>query len=244
MTTILNQEHSTNWSLYNADCVELMSEMEDESIDYSIFSPPFAALYTFSDDPQDMSNCKSENEFYEQFKFMVNELFRISKSGRLVSFHCMQLTATNTTDGYIGLKDFRGDLVRIFQNAGFIYHSEVAIWKDPLLSAIRSKTHGLMHKQIVKDSAMCRQGLPDYVVTMRKTGDKGRRQRAGEKCPNESKGYELFQFEGKTVAFDKKTMEIIKNEDGTVKMFDQKEEKTLDLAYTKEGKVQIKKVGI
>ena len=169
--TILNQEHSKNWSLYNADCVELMADMPDESIDYSIFSPPFAALYTFSDSLQDMSNCKTEQEFYDQFLFAVDELHRILKPGRLVSCHCMQLTATNQSNGYIGLKDFRGDLIRIFQKAGFIFHSEVVIWKDPLLSAIRSKTHGLMHKQIVKDSSMCRQGLPDYVVTMRKTGE-------------------------------------------------------------------------
>lgn len=169
--TILNQEHSASWSLYNADCVELMMQMDDESIDYSVFSPPFAALYTYSDSIQDMGNSKNDDEFYEQFKFMVDELFRISKAGRLVSFHCMLIPAMKERDGYIGLKDFRGDLIRIFQKAGFIFHGEVTIWKDPLVEATRTKALGLMHKQLCKDSSMCRQGLPDYVVTMRKPGE-------------------------------------------------------------------------
>ena len=169
--TILNQEHSKSWSLYNADCVELMQNMPDESIDYSIFSPPFAALYTYSDSIQDMGNSKNDDEFYEQFSFMVDELFRILKAGRLVSFHCMLIPAMKERDGYIGLKDFRGDLIRIFQKAGFIFHSEVTIWKDPLIEATRTKAIGLMHKQLCKDSSMCRQGLPDYVVTMRKPGE-------------------------------------------------------------------------
>lgn len=169
--TILNQEHSTSWSLYNADCVELMAKLPDQSIDYSIFSPPFAALYTYSDSIKDMGNSKNDDEFYEQFKFMVDELFRISKAGRLVSFHCMLIPAMKERDGYIGLKDFRGDLIRIFQRAGFIFHGEVTIWKDPLVEATRTKALGLMHKQLMKDSSMCRQGLPDYVVTMRKPGE-------------------------------------------------------------------------
>ena len=169
--TILNQEHSKSWSLYNADCVELMQNMPDESIDYSIFSPPFAALYTYSDSIQDMGNSKNDDEFYEQFSFMVDELFRISKAGRLVSFHCMLIPAMKERDGYIGLKDFRGDLIRIFQKAGFIFHSEVTIWKAPLVEATRTHAIGLSHTQIKKDSSMCRQGLPDYVVTMRKPGE-------------------------------------------------------------------------
>jgi len=168
---ILKQEHSESWSLYNADCIDLMSELPNDSIDYSIFSPPFASLYTYSDSLKDMGNSKSDSEFYTHFKFMVNHLFRVVKPGRLVSFHCMLIPAMKERDGYIGLKDFRGDLIRIFQDAGFIFHGEVTIWKDPLVEATRTKALGLMHKQLCKDSSMCRQGLPDYVVTMRKPGE-------------------------------------------------------------------------
>jgi len=189
---ILNQEHSKSWSLYNADCIELMNNFDSDCIDYTIFSPPFAALYTYSDSPKDMGNCRTDDEFYNHFSFAVDELFRITKSGRLVSFHCMLIPAMKERDGYIGLKDFRGDLIRMFQAAGFIFHGEVTIWKDPLIEATRTKALGLMHKQLCKDSSMCRPGLPDYVVTMRKPGENknliqhpnGLSVYAGEKAPN------------------------------------------------------------
>lgn len=168
---INDQYHSNNWSLYNGDCVQVMAEMPDELIDYSVFSPPFAALYTYSDSVYDMGNAKSDDEFYTQFQYMVDHLFRLIKPGRLVSIHCMLIPAMKERDGYIGLKDFRGDLIRIFQKAGFIFHGEVTIWKDPLVEATRTKALGLMHKQLMKDSSMCRQGLPDYIVTMRKPGE-------------------------------------------------------------------------
>lgn len=168
---INNQEHSENWSLYNADCVELMNNFDNDCIDYTVFSPPFAALYTYSDSPNDMGNCRTDDEFYSHFRFAVDEMFRITKPGRLLSFHCMLIPAMKERDGYIGLKDFRGDLIRMFQSAGFIFHGEVTIWKDPLVEATRTKALGLMHKQLCKDSSMCRPGLPDYVVTMRKPGE-------------------------------------------------------------------------
>jgi DNA modification methylase len=109
----------------------------------------------------------------EHFQFLAGELFRVLKPGRLMSVHCMDIPAMKDRDGYIGLKDFPGDLIRLFQDKGFIYHSRVVIWKDPLVEATRTKAIGLMHKQIVKDSAMCRQGLPDYLITVRKPGDNG-----------------------------------------------------------------------
>jgi len=168
---ILDQYHSENWSLYNADCVELMNEMPDNSIDYTVFSPPFSSLYTYSNSPKDMGNCRTDKEFYDHFTFVVDELYRITKPGRMVSFHCMLIPAMKERDGYIGLKDFRGDLIRMFQAVGFIFHGEVTIWKDPLIEAVRTKALGLMHKQLCKDSSRCRQGLPDYVVTMRKPGE-------------------------------------------------------------------------
>ena len=159
------------WKMELGDCVEIVAEIPDESIDYSIFSPPFASLYTYSNSDRDMGNSKTRAEFYEHFAFLVGSLFRVLKSGRLVSFHCMNLPTSKTHDGYIGIVDFRGELIRMFVAAGFIYHSEVVIWKDPVISMQRTKALGLLHKQLVKDSAMSRQGIPDYLVTMRKPGE-------------------------------------------------------------------------
>lgn len=156
---------------YHADCVEVAKGLPDNSIHFSVFSPPFASLYTYSNSERDMGNAKDDSEFFGQFQFLIKELFRITKPGRLVSFHCMDIPAMKSRDGFIGLKDFPAQLRQMFEDGGFIYHSKVVIWKDPLIEATRTKALGLMHKQIVKDSAMCRQGLPDYLVTMRKPGD-------------------------------------------------------------------------
>ncbi len=167
---VLDQLITDKYAIYQGDCVEVIKGIPDNSIHYSIFSPPFASLYTYTNSERDMGNCKNEGEFYQHFKFLVEELYRVTKPGRLISFHCMDIPAMKDRDGYIGLKDFPGDLLRIFEKAGFIYHSKVVIWKDPLIEATRTKALGLMHKQVVKDSAMCRQGLPDYLITVRKPG--------------------------------------------------------------------------
>jgi len=159
------------WELRLGDCVEEIRNIPDNSIHYSIFSPPFSSLYTYTNSERDMGNCKTDEEFLEHFRYLVEELYRVIIPGRLVSFHCMDIPAMKERDGYIGLKDFPGDLIRVFQDIGFIYHSRVVIWKDPLIEATRTKALGLMHKQLVKDSAMCRQGLPDYLITMRKPGN-------------------------------------------------------------------------
>jgi hypothetical protein len=159
-----------NWEMHLGDCVDVIKNIADDSIGYSIFSPPFASLFTYTNSPRDMGNSKTQEEFMHHFRYLVKEIHRVIMPGRLVSFHCMNLPATITRDGYIGMKDFRGDLIRIFEGAGFIYHSEVCIWKDPLVQATRTKNLTLAHKQISKDSSRCAQGLPDYVVTMRKLG--------------------------------------------------------------------------
>jgi len=159
------------WTIHLGDCVEVASEFPDNSIDYSVFSPPFASLYTYSNSDRDMGNCKSYSEFYEHFRFLVDQLFRITKPGRLLSFHCMNLQTSKFRDGVIGLHDFRGELTRMFTDAGWIFHSEVCIWKDPVTAMQRTKALGLLHKTIRKDSSMSRQGIPDYLVTMRKPGD-------------------------------------------------------------------------
>lgn len=159
------------FALYNGDSCEILTEIPDDSVHYEIFSPPFASLYTYSNSERDLGNCRSDDEFFEHFEFIARELYRVLMPGRLVSIHCMNFPAMKERDGYIGIKDFRGDLIRLFQKCGFIYHSEVCIWKDPVTAMQRTKAIGLLHKQLKKDSAMSRQGIPDYLVTMRKPGD-------------------------------------------------------------------------
>lgn len=158
-------------ALYNGDSCEVLTEIPDNSIHYIIYSPPFASLYTYSNSERDLGNCKTKSEFFDQFEFIVRELHRVLMPGRLMSVHCMNLPTSKSRDGFIGIDDFRGDLIRLFQKHGFIYHSEVCIWKDPVVAMQRTKALGLLHKQIKKDSAMSRQGIPDYLITMRKAGE-------------------------------------------------------------------------
>lgn len=153
------------------DTCEKILDIPDSTIGYSIFSPPFASLYTYSNSARDLGNCDSDEQFIEHFRFIVKEMLRITAPGRLCSFHCMNLPTSKVRDGFIGIKDFRGELIRLFQECGWIYHSEVVIWKDPVVAMQRTKALGLLHKQVMKDSAMSRQGIPDYLVTMRKPGE-------------------------------------------------------------------------
>lgn len=171
MGSVINQVVTDKYALYHADCVEVASSLPDESVDFSVFSPPFASLYTYSNSDRDMGNAKSDEEFFGQFSFLVEQLYRVMAPGRIVAFHCMNLPASKQNDGFIGIKDFRGDLIRLFQSHGFIYHSEVTIWKDPVVAMQRTKSIGLLHKQLKKDSTISRQGIPDYLVMMRKPGD-------------------------------------------------------------------------
>ena len=157
-------------TIKNGDSCQLIKEIPGNSIDFSIFSPPFSSIYTYSDHIEDMGNSMNDNEFYTHFRFLIQDLYRIIKNGRLVSVHCMNLPALKQKDGFIGIKDFRGDIIRLFQECGFIYHSEVVIWKDPVIAMQRTKAIGLLHKQLVKDSSLSRQGIPDYLVTFRKPG--------------------------------------------------------------------------
>jgi len=168
---VLDQKQGEGWALYNGDCIDVVSAMPDRSVDYTIFSPPFASLYIFSNSDRDMGNVRSHEEFYSHMRFLVPELLRITRPGRLLSFHCMQLPAGKERDGFIGLFDFRGELIRLFREAGWIYHSEVAIWKDPVAAMHRTKSIGLLYKQLCKDSALSRQGFADYLVTMRAPGE-------------------------------------------------------------------------
>lgn len=153
------------------DCVQKIQEVPTESVGFSIFSPPFAELYTYSDKLEDMGNCKDYNEFFIAFKMLVKELYRVLWTGRNVAVHCMDLPIQKGKEGYIGLRDFSGMILQAFQEAGFVYHSRVTIWKNPVTEMQRTKALGLLHKQVKKDSAMCRVGIPDYLMVFRKDGD-------------------------------------------------------------------------
>lgn len=168
---VIDQAIGENYALYNGDSCEVLKGIPESSIHYEIFSPPFASLYTYSNSERDLGNCRTTTEFYEQFKYIVSELYRVLMPGRLVSFHCMDLPLSKERDGIIGIRDFRGEMIRLFEDAGFVLHSQVCIWKDPVTAMQRTKALGLLHKQIKKDSCMSRQGIPDYLVTMRKPGE-------------------------------------------------------------------------
>jgi DNA modification methylase len=158
-------------SIYNGDCVEVIKGIPDEGIGFTVFSPPFASLYTYSNSDRDMGNSRTYDEFASHFRFLIEDLYRVTQPGRLCSVHCMNLPTSKTRHGYIGIQDFRGDIIRDFQREGWIFHSEVCIWKDPVTAMQRTKALGLLHKQLVKDSCLSRQGIPDYVVTFRKPGE-------------------------------------------------------------------------
>lgn len=153
------------------DCVQLIQSIPDESVGFSIFSPPFAELYTYSDKLEDMGNSKGYQEFFTAFKFLVKELYRVMWSGRNVAVHCMDLPIQKGKEGYIGLRDFSGMILEAFTEVGFVYHSRVTIWKNPVTEMQRTKALGLLHKQVKKDAAMSRVGIPDYLMVFRKDGE-------------------------------------------------------------------------
>lgn len=163
--------HGNNYELHLGDNIELIKNIPDNSIGLSVFSPPFASLFTYSNSIRDMGNCRDKDDFLAHFSFLTTEIYRVTMPGRLVCIHCMNLPATITHDGYMGIHDFRGDIIRLFESEKFIFHSEVCIWKDPLIQAVRTKVLSLAHKQVVKDSSRCGQGLADYIVVMRKPGE-------------------------------------------------------------------------
>lgn len=168
---VIDCQSGENWTMYHGDCCEVIRGIPDDSIHYSVFSPPFASLYVYSDSERDMGNCENDDEFFQHFGFLCEQLFRVIMPGRLASIHCMNLPSTMQHNGYIGIRDFRGDIIRTMIASGFVFHSEVCIWKDPVTAMQRTKALGLLHKQVTKDSCRSRQGIPDYVCTFRKPGD-------------------------------------------------------------------------
>lgn len=167
-----NEVKNEFFHIKQGDCVQLIKDVPDESIGFSVFSPPFADLYTYSDHIEDMGNSSDYKEFLQQFGYLVKELYRVIKQGRNVAVHCMDLPIQKGKEGFIGLRDFSGMILQAFSDAGFIYHSRVTIWKDPVTEMQRTKALGLLHKQVKKDSTMSRVGIPDYVLIFRKDGER------------------------------------------------------------------------
>lgn len=168
---VKDQYITDRYAMYCGDTTEVIMGVANDSVGLIVYSPPFSSLYTYSNSDRDLGNSRNDDEFFTHFDFIVKELYRILMPGRIMAVHCMNIPAMKERDGYIGIKDFRGDLIRCFQKRGFIYHSEVTIWKNPVTEMQRTKALGLLHKQIRKDSSKSRMGMPDYIVFMRKQGD-------------------------------------------------------------------------
>lgn len=168
---VLDQFQGYNFVIYNGDSCEVLKGIPENSIHLSVTSIPFASLYTYSNSDRDMGNSRTYEEFAEQYMFLGKEWYRVMMPGRCVAIHCMNLPTSKERDGYIGIRDFRGDVIRWMQSIGFIYHAEVCIWKNPVTAMQRTKALGLLHKQIKKDSCMSRMGIPDYIVVFRKPGE-------------------------------------------------------------------------
>lgn len=168
---VKDQYITDRYAMYCGDTTEIIGGVDNNSVGLIVYSPPFSSLYTYSNSDRDLGNSRNDEEFFMHFDYIVEELYRILMSGRIMAVHCMNIPAMKERDGYIGIKDFRGDLIRCFQKHGFIYHSEVTIWKNPVTEMQRTKALGLLHKQIKKDSSKSRMGMPDYIVFMRKQGE-------------------------------------------------------------------------
>lgn len=163
--------HGRAFAAYHGDAVPAVTALPDASVDFSIYSPPFSNLYVYSDDPADMGNAANDAEFFEQYAFLVRELYRATLPGRLVAVHCSDLPLQQWKDGMIGIKDLSGGIIRAHESAGWVLHSRVTIWKSPVVEMTRTKALGLLHKQLLKDSGRSRVGMPDYLLVFRKTGD-------------------------------------------------------------------------
>lgn len=167
----LAEKHGDKYSAYNADCVDLLAQFPDESVDFTIYSPPFSNLFVYSDSAADMGNASNDTEFYQHYGFLIRELFRLTPPGRLSAVHCSDLPLTKWKDGAIGIKDLSGRIIDLHEAAGWILHSRITIWKDPVVEMTRTKALGLLHKQLLKDSGRSRTGMPDYLLVFRKPGD-------------------------------------------------------------------------
>lgn len=171
MIECLASNSGKSFIAYNGDCVSITEQMKDDSIGFSVYSPPFQNLFTYSDSELDMGNCASDEEFNGHYEFLINQILRITKPGRLTAVHCSDLPSSKWKDGVIGLKDFPGDIVRLHQNNGWIFHARICIWRDPVVEMTRTKALGLLYKQLKKDSTKSRMGMADYVLVFKKPGE-------------------------------------------------------------------------
>ena len=167
----LDDAHGTDWGAYHGDCVDVLRQLPDRSVGFSVYSPPFSNLFVYSDGETDMGNSANDGEFFRHYGFMLEHLTRITKPGRLAAVHCSDLPLTKWKDGVIGIKDFSGDLIRAHEAAGWILHSRITVWKDPVVEMTRTKALGLLYKQLQKDSTRSRQGMADYVLVFRAPGE-------------------------------------------------------------------------
>lgn len=166
----LNSKSGDNWQAINGDCVDVIRQMPDASIDFSVYSPPFGSLFVYSESAADMGNSTDE-EFADHYSFLVREKFRVTKPGRITAVHCSDLPMTKWRDGAVGIKDFSGQIIQIHEDAGWILHSRRTIWKSPVTEMTRTKHVGLLYKQLRKDSVKSRGGMPDYLLTFVKPGE-------------------------------------------------------------------------
>jgi DNA modification methylase len=171
MVVCLNDAHGRDWSAYNGDTVHICSQLPSESIGFSVYSPPFGNLFVYSDSAADMGNSANDGEFEMHYRFLVREKWRLTKPGRLTAVHCSDLPMTKWRDGAIGIKDFSGQIIKIHEDAGWVLHSRITIWKCPVVEMTRTKAHGLLYKNIKEDSARNRAGMPDYLLVFRKPGE-------------------------------------------------------------------------
>lgn len=167
---ITDEAEGQNWRLLLGDSCERMAEIATESVDLSICSPPFASLFTYSPSIRDLGNSSSRTEFIEHYKFIIREQLRVTKPGRNACIHVQQLSTTKATHGHIGLTDFRGDVIRAFQDEGWIYYGETTIWKDPQAQSIRTRAFSLAFQTKNRDSAGSRPALADYLLIFKKPG--------------------------------------------------------------------------
>lgn len=167
----LNEAHGAAWAAYHGDCVSVAKQLPDDAVDFSIYSPPFGSLFVYSDSAADMGNNATDDEFETHYRFIVRELFRLTKPGRITAVHCSDLPLTKWRDGHVGIKDFSGQIIRIHEEAGWVMHSRRTIWKCPVVEMTRTKHVGLLYKQLQSDSAKSRGGMPDYLITFVKPGE-------------------------------------------------------------------------
>lgn len=164
----INEAHGEGWAAYHGDCVDIARQLPESSVDFCLHSPPFSSLYTYSDSALDMGNCADDEEFFEHYGYLIAEQFRVMKPTRLVAVHCKQLVDYTSSSGRAGLRDFRGRIIRAYEDAGFKYHAEVTVWKCPVTEMQRTKAHGLLYRTLRTDGSFTRQGLAEYVVVFRK----------------------------------------------------------------------------